>query len=98
MMTNDDDAQIDARVARAADRPVDIGRLQSRVRQRISGAQQGDLFSWMKGPARLVPAAFAIVLVATPFALQNMNVSLENDLIWSLATGEGALADLEVGG
>jgi hypothetical protein len=99
MMTDDSDDRINARVARAAERPVDVGRLQSRVRQKISAAQgRDDLFGWMRGPRRLVPAAFALLLVMTPFAVQRLTLDAGDDLIWSLASGQDQLSNLGIGG
>lgn len=86
-MTDD----IDRLVARAADRPVDVGRLQSRVLSQVH--RKDDLFGWLHGPALLVPAAFAAVLIVTPLAVSRA-LSGPDVMIAALAAGDPVLLGL----
>ncbi len=83
------DDEIDALVARAADRPVDTARLRSAVAAGL--AQRDDLFGWMsRGRMRLVPAAFAVLLVATPLTIARLPADPEM-LVAAVALGDPLL-------
>jgi hypothetical protein len=84
------DDEIDALVRRAADLPVNTGRLQSAVRAGMAPRAPG-LFDWMQGRARLVPAAFAAVLVATPLVVGRLPGEPGVALAAALALGDPLL-------
>jgi hypothetical protein len=87
------DDGIDRLVQQASDRPVDIGRLQSRVMTRLRVSRRDGLFGWLQGPALMVPAAFAAVLVAIPVLMAGSPGDAAEGLIAAAALGDPLLAD-----
>jgi hypothetical protein len=94
-----DDDRIDALVRQAAARPVDEARLTAHVLTRIrqnNGSNMGfwaRLFAWPEfaGAGRLVPAGFALILLATPFAVAHSPANPTDRAIYALVLGDPAV-------
>jgi hypothetical protein len=92
------DDEIDALVARAAARPVDVGALQAQVLARVRTGGDEGLFGWLRGPGLLLPAGFAAVLAVTPAAVARLPGPGIDQLVAAVAIGDPLLfgpGDLE---
>lgn len=93
---NLDDRGLDALISAAADHPVDVGALTTRVLARLRDEPQG-LFDWLLAlpVPRMLPAGFAAVLAVTPIAVATLPLPVDpaEAAILGLATG-APLGDL----
>jgi anti-sigma factor RsiW len=101
MKTQDqtEDDRIDALVRQAAARPVDEARLSAQVLSRIRQSDRPEpgflarIFALpdFAGPGRLAPVGFALVLVATPFAVAFSPADQTERALYAFALGDPAL-------
>jgi hypothetical protein len=84
---SDDD--LDALIRRAAAFPIDEAHLTQRTLAALRNADDGSLFALFTQPRlRFVPAAFAALLVATPFAITQVPATNDEVLVVTLALGD----------
>lgn len=96
MLEHDKDGvRIDALVRAAARRPTDEIRLAGQVLTRIRDDQAG-LFGLFAHGLRLAPAAFAMLLIATPIVIARYPGSGEDGIITAIALGAALLTDPSV--
>ncbi len=96
---HDDDDRIDALVRAASQRTTDEALLANNVLRRIRQDRQGPAgkragllaLPSFAGPGRFAPAGFALVLLATPFAVARYPVDQTEAVVTALALGDLAL-------